>query len=82
MSPLMRRLGYWYVYVGETVGIVDKGCLAAMETMRVCVDSVVEGGEEGIFSPCWWFIGRKVREGGQDEDGENEGLEDGQEDRK
>ncbi|KAJ9608268.1 Delta(24)-sterol C-methyltransferase [Cladophialophora chaetospira] len=59
MSPLMRRLCYWFVYFGEKIGIVDKGVMQAMQTMAVCVDSVVEGGQEGVFSPCWWFIGRK-----------------------
>lgn len=59
MSTLMRRLCYWYVFFGEKIGIVDKGVMQAMQTMAVCVDSVVEGGEAGVFSPCWWFIGRK-----------------------
>ena len=30
-----------------------------MTTMAYCVDSVEEGGREGVFSPCWWFIGTK-----------------------
>ena len=33
-----------------------------MDTMAYCVDSVVEGGEEGIFTPGWWFICRNTGE--------------------
>ncbi|KIW73648.1 hypothetical protein PV04_01747 [Phialophora macrospora] len=72
MSRLMRRLCYWYVYFGEKVGLVDKGVMQAMQTLAVCVDSVAEAGEAGIFSPCWWFVGRKVG-GNEEEDGEEGG---------
>jgi sterol 24-C-methyltransferase len=72
MSRLMRRLCYWYVYFGETVGLVDKGVMQAMQTLAVCVDSVAEAGEAGIFSPCWWFVGRKAG-GDEEEHGEGGG---------
>jgi hypothetical protein len=60
MSPTARRLGLVFVHVGEKLGFVKKGVPDAMKTMAFCVDSGVEGGKEGIFSPCWWFIGRKA----------------------
>ncbi|OCT53390.1 sterol 24-C-methyltransferase [Cladophialophora carrionii] len=70
MSRLTRRLCYWYVYFGEKVGLVDEGVMQAMQTMAVCVDSVADAGEAGIFSPCWWFVGRKrVEDGGVKERG-------------
>ena len=31
-----------------------------MKTMEYCVDSVREGGEQGIFTPGWWFVGTKT----------------------
>ncbi|EXJ63994.1 hypothetical protein A1O7_00329 [Cladophialophora yegresii CBS 114405] len=77
MSRLMRRLCYWYVYFGEKVGVVDGGVMQAMDTMAVCVDSVADAAEAGIFSPCWFFVGRKRVEDGKDEEvgegGEREG---------
>ena len=60
MSPFMRKACHSIIYVGEKVGLWDKGVLEAMNTMAVCVDSVVEGAREEIFSPCWWSVCRNV----------------------
>ncbi|KIW24641.1 uncharacterized protein PV07_10345 [Cladophialophora immunda] len=60
MSKWPRRLGYWMVWAGERVGLWDQGVTDAMTTLAYCVDSAAEAGREEIFSPCWWFIGRKV----------------------
>ncbi|KIW96109.1 uncharacterized protein Z519_03176 [Cladophialophora bantiana CBS 173.52] len=67
MSKWPRRCCYWMVWIGERVGLWDKGVTDAMITLAYCVDSTTEAGREEIFSPCWWFIGRKVGDG----DGEN-----------
>ena len=63
LSPFMRKTCYGVIYVGERVGLWDKGVLEAMNTMAICVDSVVDGWREEIFSPCWWFVCRKVGNG-------------------
>ncbi|OAP58364.1 hypothetical protein AYL99_07454 [Fonsecaea erecta] len=61
MSAWPRRLCYGMVWVGERVGLWDRGVTDAMVTLAYCVDSTAEAAREEIFSPCWWFIGRKVR---------------------
>jgi sterol 24-C-methyltransferase len=63
MSPSARQLCYIFVWVLEHLRLYPKGTLSAMATMAYCVDSGVEGGKADIFSPCWWFIGRKGMEG-------------------
>ena len=78
LSPLARRLCYVYVLVGERVGFVDKGVMQAMRTMAICVDAAVEGGEEGIFSPSWLFVGRKGGKGGKVEGGVLDGGKGGE----
>ena len=45
----------------ELLHIYPKSVREAMTTMAYCVDSVEEGGREGVFSPCWWFIGTKTK---------------------
>ena len=81
MTPWARRLCRAVVYLLETLRLYPRGTCDAMTTLAYCVDSVVEGGREGIFSPCWWFVGRngngngngegeeEVREGGSGEVG-------------
>ncbi|KAL2440873.1 Sterol 24-C-methyltransferase [Exophiala dermatitidis] len=59
MSKWPRRICYALIWTLEGIGIADKGTCDAMTTLAYCVDSAVEGGKEGIFTPCWWFIGRK-----------------------
>jgi len=61
MSPFLRRLCYWYVYFGEKIGIVDRGVMQAMRDDGGLLSIVLlRVGDEGVFSPFWWFIGRKV----------------------
>lgn len=77
MSTTARRLCTWFVWVGEKVGFVDKGVMEAMKTMALNVDSARVSGEMGLFSPSWWFIGRK--RSAQDGEGRGEGNgEDGE----
>ncbi|KAL2404194.1 Sterol 24-C-methyltransferase erg6 [Exophiala dermatitidis] len=59
MSKWPRRVCYALIWSLERLGIADKGTCDAMTTLAYCVDSAVEGGKEGVFTPCWWFIGRK-----------------------
>ena len=59
MSKHPRLLCYWIIYILENLRLYPKGVIGAMETMADCVDSVVEGAREEVFTPCWWFIGRK-----------------------
>ena len=59
MSKWPRRVCYALIWTLERLGIADKGTCDAMTTLAYCVDSAVEGGKEGIFTPCWWFVGRK-----------------------
>ena len=59
MSMLMRRLSKKLFQTLEALHILNKGHVDAGITMEYCVDSVVEGAREDIFTPCWWFIGRK-----------------------
>ncbi|KIW78717.1 hypothetical protein Z517_08556 [Fonsecaea pedrosoi CBS 271.37] len=68
MSTWPRRLCFWTIWVGERVGLWDRGVTDAMTTLAYCVDSTAEAGREGIFSPCWWFVGRKVGGHHYDED--------------
>lgn len=60
MTPKVRRLWYWLIWVLEHAGLYPRGVLQAVRTMAYCVDSVVEGAQEGVFTPCWWFIGKKA----------------------
>ncbi|OAL32203.1 hypothetical protein AYO20_07971 [Fonsecaea nubica] len=73
MSTWPRRLCFWTVWVGERVGLWDRGVTDAMTTLAYCVDSTAEAGREGIFSPCWWFVGRKVGDHHHDEDDDDDG---------
>lgn len=59
MSKYPRLLCYWIIYVLEKLRLYPRGVIEAMETMADCVDSVVEGAREGVFTPCWWFVGVK-----------------------
>ena len=59
MSEYPRLLCYWILYVLEKLRLYPRGVIAAMETMGNCVDSVVEGAREEVFTPCWWFVGSK-----------------------
>lgn len=60
MSRWPLRACYALMWTLERLGLVDRGVCAAMTTLAYCVDSAVEGGSEGIFSPCWWFVARKM----------------------
>ncbi|EXJ94944.1 hypothetical protein A1O1_00062 [Capronia coronata CBS 617.96] len=71
MSKWPRRICYAVLWTLERLGVADRGTCAAMTTLAYCVDSAVEGGREGIFTPCWWFIGRKGGE--ENREGEEEG---------
>ena len=62
MSPFFRAVSYHTLCILEKMHLYPKGVIQAMDTMADCVDSVVEGAREGVFTPCWWFVGRK--EGG------------------
>ncbi|KAK5270823.1 Delta(24)-sterol C-methyltransferase [Exophiala xenobiotica] len=60
MSRFARRAWYALVWTLEHLGYSRaQGVCEAMNTMADCVDSAVDAGKEGIFSPCWWFIARK-----------------------
>ena len=59
MSPFFRAVSYHTLYILEKMRLYPKGVIRAMDTMADCVDSVVEGAREGVFTPCWWFVGRK-----------------------
>jgi hypothetical protein len=60
MSRFARRAWYALVWALEHLGYSRaQGVCEAMNTMADCVDSAVDAGKEGIFSPCWWFIARK-----------------------
>lgn len=59
MSAFARKLFWVVIWILEHLRLYSKGTLSAMATTAYCVDSVVEGGKEGCFTPCWWFIGRK-----------------------
>ena len=59
MSRRPRLVCYWVVWLLELLIIYPKGVVEAMTTIGYCVDSVRDGGKEEIFSPCWWFIGKK-----------------------
>ncbi|KAJ9631234.1 Delta(24)-sterol C-methyltransferase [Knufia peltigerae] len=62
MSPWARRACYFLVWSLEKMGYRRaRGVCEAMDTMALCVDSVAEAGREGIFSPAWWFLGRKEK---------------------
>lgn len=63
MSAFARKLCWMVVWILEHLRLYPKGTLSAMATMAYCVDSGVEGGKADIFSPCWWFIGRKEVDG-------------------
>jgi sterol 24-C-methyltransferase len=63
MSAFARKLCWIMIWILEHLRLYPKGTLSAMATMAYCVDSVVEGGKEGCFTPCWWFIGRKDMSG-------------------
>ncbi|KIX05700.1 uncharacterized protein Z518_03672 [Rhinocladiella mackenziei CBS 650.93] len=69
MSMWPRRICYAVLWVFERVGIAENGVCDAMTTLAYCVDSAAEGGREGIFTPCWWFIGRKAGEVSQHQHG-------------
>lgn len=60
MTHWARQLCFVVISVLEFLRLYPRGTCEAMTTMAYCVDSVVEGGREGIFTPCWWFIGRNV----------------------
>ena len=60
MTPWARKICYVVVWILETLRLYPRGVCEAMTTMAYCVDSVVEGGQQDIFTPCWWFIGRNV----------------------
>lgn len=67
MKPGVRRVGFAVLFVLEKVlRVYPRGACEAMNTMEMLVDSTVQGGREGIFSPCWWFVCRKVGEPGMD----------------
>ncbi|KIW16215.1 hypothetical protein PV08_06266 [Exophiala spinifera] len=60
MSPFARRACYALVWSLEKLGYPRaRGVCEAMDILALCVDSVAEAGKEGIFSPSWWFMGRK-----------------------
>ncbi len=59
MSRHPRLFCYWVIYILEKLRLYPKGVIEAMDTMADCVDSVVEGAREEVFTPCWWFIGVK-----------------------
>jgi sterol 24-C-methyltransferase len=76
LSRHPRLVAYWTIWMLEKLRLYPKGVIEAMTTIAYCVDSVVEGGREDCFTPCWWFIGRK--EGEDRRDCERDGnLEEG-----
>ena len=60
MTPWARKICYVVIWILETLRLYPRGVCEAMTTIAYCVDSVVEGGQQDIFTPCWWFIGRNV----------------------
>lgn len=60
MNKWARRVVSRAVWLLEKSRIYPKGVIEAMDTIAYCVDSVVDGGQSRIFTPCWWLIGRKV----------------------
>ncbi|EMC98128.1 hypothetical protein BAUCODRAFT_129875 [Baudoinia panamericana UAMH 10762] len=61
LTPVARFLWFWFCVGMVRVGVMHKDLIGAMREMQYCVDSVVEGGEMDIFSPCWFYVGRKVK---------------------
>ncbi len=66
MTQWVRSVSILVIWTLELLHIAPRRVLPAMRTMEHCVDSVVEGGQKGIFTPCWFFIGRKGDEGGDE----------------
>jgi sterol 24-C-methyltransferase len=60
MARVPRKMSWILVSMMEAVGLAPRGTRKLSKTMEYCVDSVVEGGKEGVFSPLWWVVGRKV----------------------
>ena len=59
----VQSLCIWVVWILQCLRLCPRWVLPAMRTMVYCVDSVVKGGQEGIFTPCWFFIARTGDEG-------------------
>lgn len=55
------RFKAWFVWKVLRIGF-GEAWLEALDVMEDCVVSVMDGGREGIFSPLWWFISRKVKD--------------------
>ena len=60
MHPLVRKIWYGLFWFLMKIHILDPEVISVMDTMAYCVDSVVEGGRKGIFTPTWMLVATKT----------------------
>ena len=63
-TPLGRALTNLTLRVGERLRLVPEGTRAVSTLLNATADALVEGGESGVFTPMFFFLGRKPRRPG------------------
>lgn len=59
MNPLGRMITTNLVYGLETIGFAPKGTTQVSKLLNYAADSLVEGGEQHLFTPMFYFLVRK-----------------------
>ena len=58
-TPIGRALTNLTLRVGETLRVFPRGATMVSTLLNRGADALVEGGEAGIFTPVYFFLGRK-----------------------
>ena len=62
-TPVGRALTNLALRIGEKLRVVPEGTRAVSTFLNRAADSLVEGGGTGIFTPLFYFLARKPRDG-------------------
>ncbi|WP_420438360.1 sterol methyltransferase [Candidatus Palauibacter sp.] len=62
-TPIGRALTNLALRAGEKLRVVPEGARAVSTFLNRAADALVEGGETGIFTPMFYFLARKPRDG-------------------
>lgn len=62
MTHIGRMCTHTMVWTLETLGIAPRGTVMVSSLLNATALDLVYGGEQGIFTPSFFFIGKKVRE--------------------